>query len=315
MADASFEAAVAMIAAGEPAEEAPTEAPAPEPAPKPAEPAKPEPTPTEAPALDEEAQLIADLEARKQARAAKQAPAPTNEVAELRAQLQALQAKLEAPQQAPDLRALIREHGEVEALRRYGLDPLEFFDGFKKHAKTTNPELHQYKTAAEKAAAEAAAARKAVEDHQRTTAERDQASAKAAMEKAFIDLTEQADVGLQFLGKKPPAERLRLTYAKLDQLRDEIGPEEVQRLSDRQLAKLVDMDIRDEIRRLTGTDPGATTAKTVPATDGAKPKPAIPPASLTNDLASQSTGGARLGTDEERRAAAIKILEQGVADG
>jgi hypothetical protein len=314
MADASFEAAVAMIAAGEPAEAAPTEAPTPE-APAAAEPAKAEPPPTEAPPVDEEAQLIADLEARKQARAAKQAPAPSNEVAELRAQLQALQAKLEAPQQAPDLRALIREHGEVEALRRYGLDPLEFFDGFKKHAKTTNPELHQYKSAAEKAAAEAAAARKAVEDHQRTAAEREQAQAKASMEREFLALTEQADMGLQFLGKMDPSERLRRTYAKIERLRDEIGPEEVQRLSDRQLAKLVDMDIRDEIRRLTGTDPGATTAKTVPATDGAKPKPAIPPASLTNDLASQSTGGARLGTDEERRAAAIKILEQGVADG
>jgi hypothetical protein len=307
----SLDAAVAILSGdgGEaPATEAPAEA-APTPAPAPAEPA-----PTEAPAEpaaapDEEAQLLADLEARKQARQAKSTP---TEVAALKSEVAELRALLGKPnaQQTADFKALVAQHGEVEALRQIGIDPLAFFGGFREKAKDL--ERAKAMTAAERALAEAAEAKKTASDYIAEQQKREQAAARAQMERDYLALTEAPDAGLQFLPKMSAQERLRRTYAMIDRLSNEV--DDVSQFTDRQLAKLVDMEVRDEIRRLTGTDPGVTTPKPVPVTDGAK-KPA-PPASLTNDLASQYTGGRKLEelTDRESFELAKRLLETGVAE-
>lgn len=308
MSDALFDAAVAAITGPDPEPtDAPTEpasAPTPD-APAPA--AEPAPVEAPTPVVDEEKALLADLEARRQARQARQPQQPSSEVAELKAQLQALQAKFEQPK---DLRQLIAQHGEVEGLRQYGIDPLEFFAGFRKIAKEKNPEIFEYKRTAEEAKAKAEALEQREQARQQHEAERQRIDAVRASERAFLAVTDDPATKLEWLPKMEPAARLQRTYAKIDALQRE--GYDTDALTDHQLAKLVDMDVRDEIRRLTGTDPGAAPPTNVPKTDGATAKPT--PASLTNDLASQSTGGMRHGSEEERRAAAIRIIEQGLAE-
>ncbi len=325
MSDAAFEAAVQMLNSA-PAEPAPSPAPTPDaptpPAdapppvtpPAPDAPAAPEkPAPAAAPpAEDADAKLLADLEARRVARAAKQTQQP-DVVAQLQRELAELKAKIAEPRGTPDLRALIAEHGEVEGLRRYGIDPLEFFDGFRKQAKAKDPTLTaaQQEAAAAKAATDAL--QKRYDDDQRTQQERQAAWSKQQSEAAYLRVTEDAGLGLQFLPKMDPAERISRTYAEINKLAAQ--GHDLDAMTDGELARFVDMQVRAEIRRLTGTDPGATrTPPTVPATDGATTKP--PPASLTNDLASQSTGGRSLDdmSDKERMHLAVARLQQGMTE-
>lgn len=315
MADPNFEAAVAMLNAAPP--DVPADAPAPDAPTTPAEAPAPDvpatPT-TEAPAeapvpvVDEDAALLADLEARKAARLAK-AP-PSNEVAELRAQLQALQARLEQPAQStPDLRTLVSQKGHIEALRAVGIDPLEFFGGFTREAKANNPELLTYKRTAEEAKAKAEAAEKALQEREQR--ERQQAEARHQQETvaAYMRAVDAPDSGLKFLPKMDANERLDETFKTIAWL-DEQGYDR-EHITDGQLAKLVDRRISERIARLAGTEPSVPpTPKTVPATDGAK-TPATPPASLTNDLAAQSTGRERPMTEKERLAAATRIMQTG----
>lgn len=311
MADPNFEAAVAMLNAAPPeaapATDAPTE-PASAPTPAPAE-ATPAPTPepvAPTPAVDEDAALLEALEARKQARQAKQAP---SEVAELRAQIAELKAKLEAPQpSAKDIKALIAEHGEIEGLRMAGLDPIEFFGKFKERAKLNNPALQKLERETAEAKAVAEAAQRKLAEREQTEAQRYEAHAKAQSEQVFLGVVKDPSLGLKLLPKMDPAQLIERTYAKIDQLGRE--GHDLSSVTDGELARLIERDVRAEIQRLTGTDPGVTTTTpTVPATDGAKPRPDVPaPASLTNDLAAQSTGRRELTNDKERFAAAVAIL-------
>lgn len=282
-----------------PTPDVPTDAPATEPA----------PVEAPVPVVDEEKALLADLEARRQARQQKQFVQPNSEVAELKAQLLELKQQLSTQSQPKDLRALIAEHGEVEGLRRYGIDPLQFFDGFKKHAKGVDPNVGKALELATEAKAKADAIEKARGEETQTNDQRARIEAVRQTERAFLRVTEDPATGLQFLGKMEPHARIARTYAKIEALQND--GYDTDHLSDHQLAKLVDADIRAEIQRLTGTDPGVTTTTTVPATDGAK-KPATP--ALTNDLASQSTGKERILTERERHLLAVRMLETGATE-
>jgi hypothetical protein len=327
MADADFHAAVALLNTG--GSEAPAPAPSPAPAPAeapapapteapsdaPAAPAPTEPAPAAAPAVepvDEGAKLLADLEARRAARQSKQ---PPSEAAELRAQLAELQAKLNAPKsEAPDLKSLIREHGEVEGLRRYGIDPLEFFDGFRKRAQAQNPQLSKAEQDAAAARAAAEALQSKYEADRKADLESRETSQKHAMESQYLQLLKHPEAKFDVLHRMDASEALEATYKTIEWL-DREGYDRSE-INDYQLAKLVDKRERDRISRLTGNVPGAKTEPTtVPVTDGAKTKPETP-ASLTNDLASQSTGTRSLDelSDKERFRLAVQRLQQGVSE-
>lgn len=320
MADPAFEAAVAMLSAPEATPAAPsTDAPTtPAEAPAPSEPTTEAPAPTPAPVpeaptpqVDEADKLYADLEARRQARQGKQTP---DEVAQLRAELAELKAKLATPTTtAPDLKALIAEHGEVEGLRRYGVDPLEFFDGFRKRAAAQNPELSAAKQEAAAARAVAEALQSKYDADKATEKETREANAKQGMEHQYLQLLKHPEAKFEVLHRMEPHEALDATYKTMEWL-DREGYDRSS-LNDYQLATLVDRRERDRIRRLTGTDPTSVTPNptTVPTTDGAKTKP-VPPASLTNDLAAQSTGRERALSEKERLAASIRVLETGAAE-
>lgn len=306
MPEATFTEAVALLSAPEapaPADPSPApDAPAPD-----APPEEAPAAPVEAPApVDDEAKLIAELETRKQARQAKQAP---NEVAQLRAQLQELQAKLAAPQApALDLKALIKEHGEIEGLRMYGLDPLEFYNGFAEKAKARQIPLTKAEREAAAAREEAKQARESVEKYQQTEAQRLHQEATAAKERTYLGVVDGMTEKLPFLSKMEPTERLQWTYSTMERLSNE--GHDLETMTDGELATMTDIAARKYFSRFTGNDgSGATPTPTqVPTTDGARTKPT--PASLTNDLASQSTGQERDLTDAERRKLAIKMLEE-----
>lgn len=320
MADEAFEAAVAMLSKGTaaPVPEAPAPEPAPAPSPAPEAPAEPAPeTPaapaaTPAPALeDAEAKLRADLEARRVQRQQRQQQVDPN-VAAMQAKIEALEARLTAPQQA-NLQALIAEHGELEALRKLGVDPLQFFDGFRKHAQKEPAVSKAERTAAE-AKQIAEANQKRLDEQQAAEQQRQQREQMSAVEKLYLESTSapewEADPGLKLehLHKLPAQQRLEWTHKTIAHWRDGEGVD-ISHLTDRQLAKLTDMHFRDEVaRHLTGTEAGSTTPQTMPTTDGAKTKQQ-PAASLTNAVASQVSGRERPMTDEELFAASVRVLE------
>lgn len=326
MADAEFHAAVALLNAGgaeapaaapSPSAPAPAEAPAPTPTEAPSEaPAAPAPAPTTeaAPApVDEGAKLLADLEARRAARQQKQ-PQVDPTVAQLQAELAELKAKLSQPAGKPDLQALIAQHGEVEGLRQYGIDPLAFFDGFRKRAQQQNPALSKAEQDAAAAKAAAEALQSKYDADRKADLEHREASSKHAMEQGYLSLLKHPEAKFDVLHRMEPSEALEATYKTIEWL-DREGYDRSE-LNDYQLAKLVDKRERDRIGRLTGNVPGAKSEPTtVPATDGAKTKPEEP-ASLTNDLASQSTGTRSLDdlSTKERFRLAVQRLQQGVSE-
>lgn len=298
---------------------------APDDAPAPAEPAAPAPTPEApaapadappAPVADPNDKLLADLEARRLARQQK-TPAVDPTVAQLQAQVAALQAKLEsqpAPSK-PDLQALIAEHGEVEGLRRYGIDPLQFFNGFRERAKQQNPALSKAEQDAAAARAATEALQQKYEADQRTATEREQLWYQAQTERAYHGVIESPELGLVLLPKMTPEERMDETRKAAQDLRRTRGYTEADfnEMTDGELARLTEMYVSAKIRRLTGDASATTTPKTVPATDGAKTTPAKTPVSLTNDLASQFTGGRKLEdlNDRESWSAAMSVLNSG----
>lgn len=317
----SFDAAVALLsgpdeapAPSEPTPEAP--APAPTPAPTPETPPTGDP-PVEAPPTpepDPADKLFADLEARRQARAAKP-PTVDPVVAQLQAQVAKLEGLLGAQQSGkPDLQALIAQHGEVEGLRQYGIDPLQFFDGFRKRAQQNNPQLSKAEQDAAAARAAAEALQKKYDDDRKADQEHQEAAAMSAKESNYLQLLKHPEAKFDVLHKMDADEQLEATYKTirwLDQQQYDRSD-----MSDYQLALIVDRRERDRIRRLTGSDaPGASkTTTTVPTTDGAKTTPAAKaPVSLTNDLASQFTGGRKLEdlNDRESFAIAERILQSG----
>ncbi len=321
MTDQAFEAAVQMLAKGD----APPPSPDPAPAPVPEQPAAPTTTPAEPTSVppqeppkteppptpdDGEAKLRADLEARRQQR---QQRAPQVDVTTLQAKIEQLEQRLQGqPQAQANLQALIAQHGEVEALRMVGIDPLQFFDGFKKHAQRTNPQITAAERAALEAKAEAEALRKRLDERDAHEKQASQHHQQTAIERLYLESTKSAEwaddpaLKLEYLHKMEPHERLRATHAEMERLANE--GYDIQHLTDRQLAKLVDMTIRDQIRRLTGNDAGSTTQTTAPATDGQKPTQATP-AALTNAVAAEASGRERLLTEDERFAAAVRKIQ------
>lgn len=326
MADADFHAAVALLNTGGAEAPAPASSPTPAPAepssaPAPSEaPAEPapaaapatEPAPAPEPVVDEGAKLLADLEARRAARQQKQ---PASDTQALLAKIAELEAKVNAPKsESPDLKALIAEHGEVEGLRRYGIDPLAFFDGFRKRAQQQNPALSKAEQDAAAARAAAEALQSKYDADRKADAERHEAATKHSMELQYLQLLKHPEAKFDVLHRMEPGEALEATYKTIEWL-DREGYDRSE-LNDYQLAKLVDKRERDRIGRLTGNVPGAKPEPTtVPATDGAKTKPETP-ASLTNDLASQSTGTRSLDelSDKERFRLAVQRLQQGVSE-
>lgn len=313
----SFDAAVALLsgpdeapAPSDPTPEAPAPAPTPETPPTGDPPAEAPPTPEPDPAD----KLFADLEARRQARAAKP-PTVDPVVAQLQAQVAELRGLLGAQQSGkPDLQALIAQHGEVEGLRQYGIDPLQFFDGFRKRAQQNNPQLSKAEQDAAAARAAAEALQKKYDDDRKADQERSQSASKHAMEMQYLQIVKHPEAKFEVLHRMEPDEAIAATYKTMEWL-DAEGYDRSD-LTDYQLATLVDRRERDRIRRLTGSDaPGASkTTTTVPTTDGAKTTPAAKaPVSLTNDLASQFTGGRKLEdlNDRESFAIAERILQSG----
>jgi hypothetical protein len=321
MADEAFEAAVAMLSgAPAPTPEAPavtpapvpTPAPTPEAAPTEATPEAPAAAPTPAPVEDAEAKLRADLEARRVQRQQRQ-PQVDPAVAAMQAKIAELESKLTTPQQA-NLQALIAEHGEVEALRKVGIDPLQFFDGFRKRAQQQNPAISQAERTAIEAKQTAEQLQKRFDEQQAAEQQRQRQEAMSATEKLYLETTNtpewEPDPGLklEYIHKLPAAQRLDWTHKTMAHWRDGEGVD-ISHLTDRQLAKLTDMFFRDQVAsHLTGTDAGSKPPTTVPVNDGAKTKQQ-PAASLTNAVASQVSGRERPMTDEELFAASVRVLE------
>lgn len=277
--------------------------------PAPVETAPPEPAapaPTAEPAKDDVAELFAKLEARKAERAAKQGAAP-DVVAQLQSQIAALEARLaQPPAHVPqDFPALVRQHGEVEAMRMVGIDPLEFFSRFKTVAKDPDSirrqqaELEHANKLKEIGEAQA---------KQSQTLEQWQAQQKAEADRvawnSYIRMVESPDTGTPLLAKLPVMERVERTQRKIAQLHEQYG-EAAADVSDVDIARLVEKDIRSLRDLLAGTEASVKPPQ-VPTTDGAK-QPQIA-ASLTNDVASQSTGSERVLSEKERVAQAVKIM-------
>lgn len=315
MSDPLHDAAVAMLSGAEaPAESpAPSEAPAPAPttpAEAPAPDAPPPETPAPAPQESEEQKLLADLEARKQARLAK--PSDTSsEIAQLRAELQALKSQTPQPTGA-DIAKLIAEHGEIEGLRKAGIDPLQFWEGFRKKALTNDPKLGSLEQQIKQLADENKALRERYETDTKTGQERAQQEHAAQLQRAYLRTIDDPTTGLKHLPHLDAVERMEETERVFSwATRNEY---DISHFTDAQLAKLVDSRIAERIARAGGTDAAAQkTTPNVPVTDGAKPS-GTSPTSLTNDLASQSTGRDRVMSDMELRQAAIRVLEQGVQE-
>jgi len=295
---------------------------APDDAPAPAEPATPTPTP-EAPAAPADAppapvgdptdKLLADLEARRAARQQRQ-PQTDPHVSALQAKIDALEARLAAPQQQQDFRSLITQYGEVEALRKIGVDPGEFFHGFREIAKKEPPVA-----AAERAIAEERAKReelqKRIDEREQTFEQREAARQQYETERAYMRTVADPELGLSDLAKLTHAELMDFTAKAMEDLKTSKGYTRIdfEEMTDRELAAATQKYFRGYISRFTG-DAGATTdPKTVPATDGAKTTPAKTPVSLTNDLASQFTGGRKLEdlNDRESWSAAMSVLNSG----
>lgn len=283
-----------------PAETAAPETPAAAPAPTPA------PTPEAAPA-DDVAELISALEARAAQRASKQQP---DAVAQLQAKIDALEARLAQPTAPahPDFAALVREHGHVKAMEIVGLDPLEYFDKFKQVAR--DPAALD-RARAQRAEADRLAKLEEQLGQQGKTLEQwkaeQAAKAEAAQWNAYVSMVADPSTGTPLLAKLPPADRVERTQRKIAQIHEQYGAEAAAQISDVQLAKLVERDIRSLRDLLAGIDPSATPTPQVPATDGAR-QPAT--ATLSNDLASQASGQTRPLSEEERVDAAIKLLKQ-----
>lgn len=293
---------------------------APDPSPAPSEPvpgadptpveAAPVPVPAAAPSpapVDDVAELYAQLEARKAKRAAESGGAPDvisklqSEIAELRARV--AQPPAHTPQDFP---ALVRQHGEVEAMRMVGIDPLEFFGRFKQVAKDPDSIRRQqaeieHQNRLKEIAEKTDKLGQTLE--QRVQAE--QAEATRQQWNAYVKLVESPETATPLLAKLPVQERVERTQRMIAKIHQDYGPEVAGEINDVQLAKLVEKEIRSLRDLLAGTEASATT-KAMPATDGAKPQPA----SLTNDLASQSVGGTRQLSEKERLAAAIAIAQQ-----
>jgi hypothetical protein len=303
----NMQAAIAMLeAAGDSPAEAPA-APAPE---APAE-AAPPPTTTETPPAsapaDETAELIKLLDERK----AKREQAPQSQAidpAKLRAELrQEILAEL-GTLRSPAFADLVREHGHVEALKRSGLDPLEFFHGVKEVAK--DPGLVQ-RQKNEAALLERISQLEQKLEGQGKTWEQVQAEQKQRAEaeqwNAYVQHVASPESGTPLLGKLPPHERVKRTQETIAWLHE--NHYDVNQVDDGQLAKLTEGRLRQLRDLLAGTDAGAAQRTSVPTTDGAK-QPAT--ASLTNDLASQSTS-TRPMTERERIAAATAMLAKEMA--
>lgn len=322
----NLQAAIDVVNAGMAAEAAAAPAPAPTPEPStesapastdaPAAPdaAAPAPTPAAAPVVaDETAELIAKLDARKAERSAKQTPDATARLEAKIAELEARLAQTPPAPSHPDFAALVRQHGEVEALRLVGIEPLEHFERFKVIAKDKEAFARRQ---AQQAEADRIAKLEEAQAKLGKTWEEQQAARAQAEEQAmwanYMRMTEAPESGTPLLAKLPPSERYERTQRKIASLTEQFGAEAMQEISDAQLAKLVEKDIRSLRDLLAGTDPGATTTH-VPATDGARTQPSASPASLTNADAAQTTGNSsRRMTDKERLAAAIKVVEEGL---
>lgn len=312
----SLEAAIALVNAA-PADPAPAPStPTPsEPAPAPTE-APPSATPTtETPAapaapVDETAELMAKLEARKAERAAKQQP---SEAAELRAKLAALEAKLsQQPAPAtPDLATLVRQHGAVEALRMSGLDPLEFFEQFKVQAR--DPDAVR-RTAAQRAEAERLAKLEEKIESIGKTDEQRRAEAQAQADRdawtRYVGMVATPESGTPLLAKLPPEERVEQTQKTIAWL--ERNGHDLDAIDDLSLAKITESRMRQLRDLLAGTDPSVTATRVPAVTDGAeKTSPNASTTTLSNDLASQSTGRTAPLSEKERFKLAVQEVERG----
>lgn len=287
------------------AQQAPTPAPAPAAAPD--QPAAPAPPPA-APAADDTADLIKQLETRKAERLARRPSTDTSALDAKIANLEATIARLEQHPSHPNFAQLVREHGEVEALRMVGIDPLEYFNRFKEVAK--DPSVVRRK-AQEKAEAERIAAlEKKYEDLGKSQKERDEADREASLRAQWNEYTrmvEKPESGTPLLAKLDPAERVRRTQDKIQWLH--ANDYDVSQIDDRSLAKLVEADMRRLRDLLAGTEASAT-MQHAPATDGVTTTTPTSATTLSNDLASQSTGRTKPLSEKERFAAAVSIMNK-----
>jgi len=331
--EANVAAAVALLSAPEAPSSAPAPAPASEPAPAPA--GEPAPAPTEtapagepapaaapapagepAPAPDDTADLMQKLEARRAQRLERQAAPAADPVARIAQLEQEISALKQAPQRAAptDFVALAREHGEVEALRRVGIDPLEFYNRFKEVARDTSGGVLERRRAAEaeaerlaKLEADVGGVRTLLTEEQTRRQQVQQAAEAQAAWETYAGIVTREETKTPLLARLPTSKQQEHTQAKIAWLQR--NNYDVDLVDDVSLARLVEKDLRDMRERLlAGTDAAPSSTKPPAATD--KPNAQQGSTTLSNDVAATATGKRKPMTADERVREAIAVVER-----
>lgn len=255
----------------------------------------------QADAQDDDAKLLEELAARKAKREERVAvESAVERAARLERELNDLRAQSSV---RPADRAVEFMADPIGAVARHmGVDPIEFYERFKQAAANPNAPKPQPQTRQPEAPKPDPRLDQVVGWVQ-TQAERE-------AQRAAVQITDSMEV----LGALEPQDRIEemlADKAKLERLGHDItdgnGNTDLRllaRVTEARLKRIADA----KAARTKPTDgaPTEAKAKTPPTTDGASPP--AQPATLTNDLAAQSSGKRRLLTPQERMEAALREL-------
>lgn len=268
------------------------------------EPKAEEPPAEEAQTSDELAELRRQLDQRQARRHAKQQEtALAEQVKTLTAQLE----ELRRSPRGPDPVALLNSD-PVGALRQLGIDPVEFYGRFREAAK--DPEKFRQQLGAKGATDELTAKIGAIEESLKADRlQREQAQAVAQRRQAERAFVAHTDDGTKYphLSTFDPEERVAKGIAAAEYLW-KAGYENV---SDDVCARLAEETLKREYARLAAKMGGESKPMNPPGDGATDPKPGAQRASgtLSNQLAAQSTGATRKLSESERLQAAIRAME------
>jgi hypothetical protein len=262
---------------------------------KPAEETKQE-TPVEN--VDDLAALRKTLDARQARRAEK------TQAADLARQVQQLQAQLQAQKSrgGPDPVALLRQN-PIEGLRALGVDPIEFYGQFKDAA--IDPSAHKQKTQAEQIAAKIEGLEQKLQAEAQA---REEAATQARVDQAKRLYVQHTDdkTKYPYLSQLDPEERLEMGIDAARAL-TQAGHGNV---GDDVLARYAELKLKRTIERFRPAEAGTTNPTKAPGDGAADNAPkAKPPASLSNQIAAQSSGSKKHLTEQERWEASIRAME------